>query len=679
MYLKKLYFALFSLILLNYPLKGFCSNYIRNNYVYDPSNTQKGVKGNSQINFNNFIKYLAENIDKPLKNIENYFNYFDIVSNKQLRTKDEFIAEGDVIIKNGNRILKTDKLSYNLITKNLKLVGNIYFKSGEQFLKSSAIEYNLNSKKGLIKDAYGVINFDTLDLINLDQNKDIYLDEKINFDTNISEVRLNKSSSLELNDITSLQNTKLEINNMTKWRFKADEIKLEKNIWSSDILYLTNDPFNKPQLVIKNTNFKSIDLGNEIILKTKWSTIILDDAIKIPIGPRSYKKNSNNLKWGIGYDKNNKDGIYLTRYPDDIYFGNGKGILKLKNEFYPERFLSEKTKSFSNENASVLAKTSEQESKISDYFGLGIDLNTSFPGWNINSEIHLNSLDFNKFKKIATINSELSKVLFSKENITSKEEIKLSVFGIYREKVWNGSLGESEILTAYGLKVGSKKSTNNIDLKQSSLLALGYGEYQANKKSSSEDIISRKRLNLSYERDFTLPIWNPEIKEEINQEFKFSPEKIDRGFDLFISAKTDFYSYSDHNFQNLITFKAGPKMRLGDFKKNYLDYTELNVLAKTTIASGNSPFAFDQSVDKHAIELALKQQLIGPLIVKYSTEYNLDINSDRYHEFSNNKYELSWNRRAYNVGIFYNEERNMGGINFQINGFNFNGYGDKFR
>ena len=50
-------------------------------------------------------------------------------------------------------------------------------------MKSSAIEYNLNSKKGLIKDAYGVINFDTLDLINLDQKKDIYLDEKINFDT----------------------------------------------------------------------------------------------------------------------------------------------------------------------------------------------------------------------------------------------------------------------------------------------------------------------------------------------------------------------------------------------------------------------------------------------------------------------------------------------------------------
>ena len=64
--------------------------------------------------------------------------------------------------------------------------------------------------------------------------------------------------------------------------------------------------------------------------------------------------------------------------------------------------------------------------------------------------------------------------------------------------------------------------------------------------------------------------------------------------------------------------------------------------------------------------------------MNYSTEYNLDINSNNFHEFSNNKYELSWNRRAFNVGIFYNEDRKLGGINFEINGFNFYGYGEKF-
>ena len=679
MYLKKLYFALFSLILLNYPLKGFCSNYIRNNYAYDPSNTQNGAYGYSQINLNNFIKYLAENLDKPSINIGNDFNYFDIVANKQLRTKDKFIAEGDVIIKNGNSVLKTDKLSYDIITKNLKFVGNIYFKSGEQFLKSSAIEYNLNSKKGLIKDAYGVINFDKLDLINLDQNKDIYLDEEINFDTNISEVRLNESSNLELNDVTSPQNTKLEINKMTKWRFKADEIIIEKNIWSSDILYLTNDPYNKPQLIIKNSNFKSIHQDGEIIVRSKWSSIILDDFFKIPIGPRNYKKNSNNFRWGIGYDKGNRDGVYLTRYFNPIYFDNKKSVLNISNEFYLQRSLSGKTKSFSKKNASVLSETSEQDAKIYDYFGLNADLNTSFKGLDFNSQITLNSLDFEKFKKIATINSELSKVIFSKDDSNSKKEVELSIFGIYREKVWNGSLGESDILTAYGVKAKKDHfwATNNLE--QSSKLALGYGEYQANKKLDKDNSISRKRLNISWERDLKLPIWDPEKKDFINEEFKYSPEAIERGLDLFVSAKADLYTYEDGNYQNLLSFRAGPKITLGNFKKKYFDHTEFSILGRTTIASGESPFDFDQSVDNHAIELDFKQQLIGPLALQYSTEYNLDINSTNFNQFTKSELELSINRRAYKIALFYDEERERGGINFEVNSFNFIGYGNNFK
>ena len=65
--------------------------------------------------------------------------------------------------------------------------------------------------------------------------------------------------------------------------------------------------------------------------------------------------------------------------------------------------------------------------------------------------------------------------------------------------------------------------------------------------------------------------------------------------------------------------------------------------------------------------------------MEYTTDYNLDVNSSEFYEFSNNKYKLSWNRRAFNIGIFYNEDRQAGGINFEINGFNFNGYGDKFK
>ena len=121
---------------------------------------------------------------------------------------------------------------------------------------------------------------------------------------------------------------------------------------------------------------------------------------------------------------------------------------------------------------------------------------------------------------------------------------------------------------------------------------------------------------------------------QINKEFSYTPEPINKGLDLLLSSKLDIYNYSDGNFQNLITFKAGPKITLGNFRKKYLDYSEVSILGKTTIANGESPFDFDQSVDKHSIEIDLKQQLIGPLVLKYSTEYNLDINSSNFHKFS---------------------------------------------
>ena len=41
--------------------------------------------------------------------------------------------------------------------------------------------------------------------------------------------------------------------------------------------------------------------------------------------------------------------------------------------------------------------------------------------------------------------------------------------------------------------------------------------------------------------------------------------------------------------------------------------------------------------------------------------------------------EISWNRRAYNFGLFYNFDSEEGGINFNIHSFNFSGLGKKFK
>ena len=41
-----------------------------------------------------------------------------------------------------------------------------------------------------------------------------------------------------------------------------------------------------------------------------------------------------NIRWGFGYDQNNKDGLFITRNLDPIYFGNDKVELKLKKDKY---------------------------------------------------------------------------------------------------------------------------------------------------------------------------------------------------------------------------------------------------------------------------------------------------------------------------------------------------------
>ena len=176
---------------------------------------------------------------------------------------------------------------------------------------------------------------------------------------------------------------------MVKWRFQSEEIKIDNGEWSSKVLYLTNDPFNQPQLVIKNSDFKSFEKNGDFVFKSKWSSIILEDKIKVPIGPRNFKaKKGSNFRWGIGYEVNNKDGLYITRYSDQKRFG--KTNLNLKMNFIFKEHYQERQKVLAK-NDSVLAEKVQQDAKISDYFGISVDLNSKIFGLDLNSEIALNS------------------------------------------------------------------------------------------------------------------------------------------------------------------------------------------------------------------------------------------------------------------------------------------------
>ena len=644
-----------------------------------------------QIEFHKFINLLANNIEESSSNNSKELNNFQIISNKQLRSDDIFIAEGNVVVQNGSSILISERFEYNFKLKTISVKGNIKFYSKEQFFEASELRYDLNKKIGFIKDIFGSINFDSLELIKLKNDVDPKINEDVFEDTKVKNVKLNSISTLGFKEIDLKEDGKfikkvtsqkfiLELNDPQKWRFKSKRVDINNNEWNAEKLILTNDPFNKPQLVIKNKGFKSTNLNGEITLKSKWSTIVLDNKISIPAGPRRYKIDEDNLvRWGIEYNNDSKDGIYITRNFDKKIFGKEKKTkLNLKKEFYLQRALIGKTKSFSDKNQSILASKSERDAEFLDYFGLKGSLKTKLKNFNFNSDFSLNSLNPEFFSKSFKNKSEITKTLYSKDTLNSKKESKLTFFGNYRDKVWNGSLGEREIISAYGLKISKSNQWIDNNIIKSSMISGSYGDYKSSDRIDVLKIINKERLNILFERSHSYPIWRVKKNNFINSENIYSPEVIASELNLNAQGKVDLYRYSDNNFQNLFIFRAGPELTLGNFQKNLFDYSKISLYHKTELSYGNSPFGFDQSADQNTIEFNIKQQLFGPLTFDFKTEYNLDNKSNKYKEFYNTKYDLTWNRRAYSIGIYYNYETKAGGFNFKINSFNFEGYGNKF-
>ena len=87
------------------------------------------------------------------------------------------------------------------------------------------------------------------------------------------------------------------------------------------------------------------------------------------------------------------------------------------------------------------------------------------------------------------------------------------------------------------------------------------------------------------------------------------------------------------------------------------------------LKSGESIFKFDQVSDKFTLDLALDQQLYGPILLRSKATLNLDENSSDYGDFINSKISLSWQRRSYELGLFYQPHNQSGGISFTLHGF----------
>ena len=257
----------------------------------------------------------------------------------------------------------------------------------------------------------------------------------------------------------------------------------------------------------------------------------------------------------------------------------------------------------------------------------------------------------------------------SKEIDLLDSKWKKSFYGIYRERVWNGSLGEAEIYSGYGSKL-QKTNTWFVDgIEKSEILSLGLANITA-EALNTKKLVTNLKGNLLYSLDqkFPISIVDPQ-KKSIDISYKYIPEPITKGLSLNTKLVASYSFYENGNHQEYLGVGAGPEYIWGNFKNKTFDYTRLSLFSFYKFISGESAFKFDQNYENFTLKIAFDQQLYGPVLLKSIGTLNLSSDSDDYGEFINSKISLNWKKRSYEFGIFYQPHNQAGGISFSFFGF----------
>ena len=605
---------------------------------------------NLENNRNNILNNGSEINTK--KNINKKVNELLIESKVQSEKDNILYADGEVIAKFKNNILKADSLIYNKKTKFAKANGNIQIKINNQIFQADMVEYDFVKKKGNFKNVRGLINSESI-ISDFDFHSNSIYE---NFLPTIQRIKKNK-----------VVFTPSKVKN---WIFSAEFLNIDQNKWSSQQAFLTNDLLETNQIKLQLNELEIYPDQEKLMFRSKMNNLIFQDKITIPfwVGDRTiFKKSENSYafqnRWNIGYDKLNKDGFFIGRKLDSIKIKSDL-FLNIEPQFLFQRILNSKTKSFVQRNYSLNSPKVESNISLLDYFALSSSLEGKIKNWDLKISKELNSFDLEKVANAVRTRAELSKEI----NLFNTTFVN-RIFGAYRETIWNGSVGESEIYKAYGWQLDQTKSWKNPPVEKNQIITFALGNYKAEELTSS-DFAESYKGSINYQFNQKFPIYEKKIDSlYIDKSFEYIPEPIKQG--AFINSKisANYNLYKDSTSQKYFGVGFGPEIVIGYFKKDFFDYTRVSILPTYTFKSGKSIFKFDNLADNFTVDLNFDQHLIGPWLIETQGTLNLDKDSDDYGKFIYSRIGMNFKKRSYSFGLFYQPHAQAGGINFTLNGF----------
>ncbi|MBD1192662.1 MAG: DUF3769 domain-containing protein [Vulcanococcus sp. Clear-D1] len=464
---------------------------------------------------------------------------------------------------------------------------------------------------------------------------------------------------------------------ISRWRIQANRLSVTPDGWRADRAAFTNDPYTPAQSWVDASGVVARQEPNgDLVIQAKSNQLILEDRLPIALqrNQRFEKDREVENRWVMAVDSEDRDGFYLGYNLKPLEVGK-RGTLNLQPQFMVRRALDGTTSSYVLPGLPIGSSPQSQPTRIGDLFGLLARFDTRVLGLKIDVVGDFSTFDPSNFANGTRSWGDISRSF----RLPVIGRTTARGFGAYRYRVWNGSLGEQDVYSALGASLEQTRDLPNLGkLTNTMFWRAGFGNFQGT-EFNSVNLADLWRANVYGSINSRLPLWTGKpLNPETELATRFSSTPIVPGLAINTNLNMNLAYYGDGTSQQAFSISGGPTLTLGHLQNNFFDYTQFTVTGGGTLRQGVSPFSFDRIVDLSTIGLGLTQQLVGPLMLSGGIGVNTDPNSEFFGDVVDSYVELRWQRRAYELAVYYSPYQGIGGVRVKLNDFNFRGTGVPF-
>jgi len=551
-----------------------------------------------------------------------------------------FTASGNVLLRFRGAVLRADQLRVNLRNRVAAAQGNVTLTRGRQVLNGERLEYRLAQNQGTFLRARG-----TIYLPSATSDLSPTLPTDVRPDTQPFAEQLRGSQPLQVTPTESIQ----------QLRFEAERIEFNARGWQARNIRITSDPFSPPELEVRAPRAELVQVSpREDRVTATRPRLVLDQGLSLPllrsqttIDRRERDPTSSTVP-RVGIDEGDRGGLFIGRNFDLV--ANEQTRLRVTPQFLLGR-------AFETNNFDVIDP---------NLFGLDIRLGSVLgPRRSLTGFALFNSL-------------EPSEVVDNlRARLTLRQPVgpnTLTVESAYRDRLFNGSLGEQTVNSSVGAVFSSPaivlgKTGLNLSYQVGTQLITADTDLLGPPELTT---LGRLQAGAALSRAFSLWQGKP-LAATATGGLRYTPSPVVPYLQLVTGITGVMNAYTNGDTQQTLTGTIGLRGQLGHFSRNFLDYTGFNVSYSQVGLGGLSPFLFDRVNDLKVLSAAILQQVYGPIRLGFQTSVNVETG-----ELFNTDILLDYSRRTYGLTLRYSPTREIASFDFRINGFNWTGDAEPF-